>query len=432
MNDMNQLHRNFNMKRTLILSLAGLTLLSGGLALLSGCGKKAAGSAPVSAAMEKKKPKRWRSPMDPNEIYDHPGKDSMGMDFIPIDDDATEESAPGGFKLGDARQQLIGVRTEAARLEPFVRTLRASARLAADETRAAHIHVKVAGTVENLYADFTGKPVTRGQPLLTIYSPELYATQQDYLNAFRSRKTLSGSSLPEVRQGGDALLEASRQRLRLWDIGPGEIARLERSGAVRKSITLSSPVSGVVTLKNVYPGMLVSPDMELLQIADLSTLWVLADFYEADLGLLRVGQTTAITLDNLPGAPLSGKIQFIQPVLNPASRTVTVRIALPNPKGRLLPDMLAHVEIPVDEGQRLAVPESAVVMSGTRSLVFVQKAPGEFAPVEVVTGIAGNGRVEIKSGLKAGDVVATEGNFLLDSESRIKAASAIPAGEKSP
>ncbi len=421
------------MKKTLIIALAGTTLLvGGGLALLSGCGgKPAKGGAPSSAAAAKPATKRWRSPMDPNVIQDHPGKDSMGMNFIPIDD-APAETTPGSFKLGDARQQMIGVKAEAARLEPFIRTLRASARLLADETRLARVHVKVAGTVERLYADFIGKPVTRGQPLLSIYAPELYATQQDYLSALRSQKTLGGSSLPEVRQGGQALLDASRQRMRLWDIGPGEIARLEKSGEARKSLTISSPVSGVVTAKNVFPGVLVTPEMELFQITDLSSLWVMADFYEADLPLLKVGQNAAITLDSRPGAPLSGKIQFVQPVLNPVTRTVTVRIALPNPDRTLLPDMLAHVEISVDQGEKLSIPGSAVVMSGTRSLVFVQKTPGEFSPVEVVTGIAGNGRMEIKSGLASGDLVATEGNFLLDSESRIKAAEAGSAAPAKP
>jgi len=422
------------MKRNWIITLS-LALLGGGLALLSGCGKKTAGgSAPGSPTAAKKAPKRWRSPMDPTIIQDHPGKDSMGMDFIPIDD-GPGDAAPGSLSLGAAQQRVIGVRTEAARIEPFIRTLRASARLTADETRLARVHVKVTGTVERLYADFTGKPVTRGQPLLSIYAPELYATQLDYLNARRSQKTLSGSALPEVRQGGQALLEASRQRLRLWDIGPGEIARLEQGGAARKYLTISSPVSGVVTVKNVYPGMIVTPEMELFQVADLSSLWVMADFYEADFALLRVGQSAAITLDSQPGAPLTGKLQFIQPVLNPETRTVTARIALRNPGGRLLPDMLAHVEIAVDEGPRLSVPDSALVMSGTRNLVFVKTGGGDFSPVEVVTGVAAGGRVEIKSGLKPGDLVAVEGNFLLDSESRIQSATALPAapaGEPSP
>ncbi len=465
------------MKRKLIISIAGLALLATGVFVLTGCAAKNpdkmekskkslyrcamhpqvtsekpglcpicnmqlnkeieasapavpaavldSAAAPAPAAVQ---PKRWRSPMNPNEIYDHPGKDSMGMDFIPIEE-APAGTAAGTVKLDAARQQRIGVRTMEVRPEPFIRTLRASGRLTADETRLARVHVKVAGTVERLFADFTGKPVTRGQPLLSIYSPELYATQLDYLSAWRSQKTLAGSPLPHVRQGGEALLDASRQRLRLWDIPAGDIRRLEKSGQVSRTLTIYSPVSGVVTEKNVYPGMIVTPEMELFQVTDLSRLWVMADFYEADFAALRVGQNATITLDNLPGAPLQGKLQFIQPVLNPATRTVTARIALPNPRLLLLPDMLAHVEIPVDEGTRLAVPESALVMSGTRSLVYVQKSPGEFVPVEVVAGITGNSRVEIKSGLKAGDLVVIEGNFQLDSESRIKSAIAAAPGE---
>lgn len=436
-------YRNYFMKRIICLSIAGIALVLPGIYLLTGCASRnasknekhtdpAGSAASVTAA---KSVKRWRSPMDPNIIQDHPGKDSMGMDFIPIEE--SPEGMPAGtVRLDAARQQLIGMKTAVATRESFVRTLRASGRIAADETKLARIHVPLGGIadrvyfVDRVYADFIGKSVKRGEPLLTLHSAELRASQQDYLNAYRAQKILGKSALPEVRQGSEALLAASRQRLRLWNTSPGELRQLESSGQARGSATLASPVSGVITAKNVFPGMVVTPELELFQVADLATVWVMADFSESDFAALRAGQPAVITLDSQPGTRLPGKINFIQPVLNPVTRTITVRIALANPRRQLLPDMLAHVEIPVDEGERLVVPESAVVMSGTRSLVYVQKNPGDFAPMEVTTGVASGGRIEIKSGLQAGDIVVTEANFLLDSESRLK--SAAPAPEQKP
>ena len=424
--------------------------------------RRAASVAAGSGASPAVKPKRWHSPMNPAEIYDHPGKDSMGMDFILIEDDApappptrhwkssmnpgevyehpgkdtmgmdlvpVEESPGGGrpVRVSAEARRMIGVTTATAAIRPMRRTLRAAAKLAYDETRLSRIHVKVAGTVETLYADFTGKPVRRGQPLLTIYSPDLLATQREYLAAYRAQKSLATSSLPEVRGNGDALLESARQRLRLWDISAAAISRLESSGEPTRTLTIASPVDGVIVVKNVYPGATVTPDTELLQIADLSSLWVLAEFYEADLPFLKVGQKAAITLDSQPGAEFTARIAFIQPAINPATRTVTVRLALPNPGRALVPDELARVSIPLALGDHLAIPDDAVVMSGARSVVYVEQGPDEFVLVEVKTGPQVDGWTEIKTGLKAGDVVATAANFLLDSESRLNAPAQPPA-----
>ncbi len=411
------MHPDFHSDQPGACKICGMTLVPDAPAAVpAGAGASAGAGAPKT---------RWRSSMNPAEIYDQPGKDSMGMDLVPFSEaPAAPSSVPGlaQVALDPARRQALGVVTAPAESRPFTRTLRAAGRVTIDETRIAHVHVKTAGYIEHLHADYTGKTVRRGEPLLAIYSPELYATEQEYVAAYRAQKSLAAGGDSAVSEGARALLEAARQRLLLWDVPPGEIRRLESGGAPGRTLTLTSPESGVVTVKNLYHGMQVSPEMDLLQVSDLSRVWVEADLYEEDLPYLRRGARARVTLDYLPGESRLGAVDFVAPQVDAATRTVRIRVPLENRDLKLRPEMLARVELTADLGERLSVPEDALVMTGERTVVFREGEGGALIPVEIVAGAKGDGRVEVKSGLNAGDRVVTRANFLVDSESRLRAA----------
>jgi membrane fusion protein, copper/silver efflux system len=294
--------------------------------------------------------------------------------------------------------------------------------VAFDETLQHQVHAKFEGYVERLFVDYTGKPVRKGQPLLSIYSPELFATQQEYLLAFRASNELSASGNADVARGGADLYESARQRLLMWDISPSEIQELERTGQPRKALTLYCPVDGFVLSKNAVAGARVMPADTLFEIADIRRIWVLADIYESEAPFVRLGQTAAVSLSYLPGRTWTGKVTFIAPVLDEKSRTVKVRLELPNADGTLKPEMYADVSLERPLGRVVTVPEGAVLSTGTRSLVFVAKGEGRFEPREVQTGTKVDGQWEIRQGVAAGEDVVTQANFLIDSESRLKAA----------
>jgi multidrug efflux pump subunit AcrA (membrane-fusion protein) len=403
----------------------------------------------------------YHCPMHPTMVSDRPGDCPIcGMRMVPMEEDAPAaggqppagaEASPGAaagvaadagpapeveglatVRIPVRKQQLIGVRTTVATRRPFVRTQRTVGRVTADETRLHHVHTKISGWVEQLHVNATGEKVRAGQPLLTIYSPELLATQEEYLLALRARGGLDAGGLPEVARRADDLVESARRRLLLFDMTPEQIATLEGRGTAERTVTLYAPTSGHVLSRNVTHGQKIDPDTALLDIADLSRVWVMAAIYEYELPFVRLGQKARMTLSYLPGRAYDGRVTLIHPVLEEGTRTVQVRLEFANPDLDLRPGMYADVEIRSDLGEHLGLPEGAVLSSGTRHIVFVEKGEGVFEPREVRIGLRLPDAVQVIEGLREGETVVSSGTFFVDSESRLKAAledaTALPGG----
>ena len=335
---------------------------------------------------------------------------------------------PGSAMVSPEKQQLIGVRTTTVEAKPLSKTVRTVGTITYDETRVTHVHSKIEGWVEKLYANYTGKFVQKGQPLFTLYSPDLLATQGEYLLALKSYERLSSSSLPEVRSGADSLVQASKQRLALWDISDQQIRELEQKREPQKTLTFYAPNSGFIIKKDVNQGMKIMPDKEIYTIADLSTVWVDADVYESEIPLIKVGQQATINLSYYPEETFKGKISYIYPYLDEKTRTVKVRLEFPNPGLKLKPDMYVNAELKIDSGKHLAVPEEAVLDTGVRKIVFLDKGDGHFQSKEIKLGNKLDGFYQVVSGLNEGEKIAASSVFLLDSESRLSEAMAGMAG----
>ncbi|MCA9469964.1 MAG: efflux RND transporter periplasmic adaptor subunit, partial [Nitrospira sp.] len=325
--------------------------------------------------------------------------------------------------VNPARQQLIGVKTAVVDRQALQTVVRAVGRVEYDEQRITHVNLRMAGWVEDLFVDYTGQLVRKGQPLFTLYSQELVATQEEYLLALRAKEDIHDSPLLEVREQGDQLLEAARDRLRLWTITDNQIEELARRGKPQTYVTIYSPATGFVVEKKVFKGMYVEPELTVYSIANLSILWVLAEVFEYEVPFIQVGQSGTLTLDAHPGETFHGKITYIYPYLNQQARTVKVRLVFQNPNLRLKPDMYGTVRIEVKRGNPLAVPEEAVLDSGTRKVVFVARGEGMFEPREVTLGPKVGSYFEVNEGLQKGERIVTSGTFLLDSESKLMASS---------
>jgi len=337
-----------------------------------------------------------------------------------------QEVSPGAVQISPERQQLIGVKIGKVEMRPLKKIIRTVGRVDYDERKVHMVSLKIGGWIEDLYVDFTGRFVKQGEPLLTIYSPELVSTQEEYLIALRARKDLAKSPFPEVAASGHSLAESARRRLKLWDISDDQIKKLEESGEVKKTLSVYSPFSGFVLEKMAYKGMNVMPGMVLFKLVDLSTVWLYADIYEYELPFVRVGQQAAIQLSYLQGETFTGKAIYIYPSLDPNTRTAKVRFEFPNPDGKLKPEMYGDVEIRVHLGRRLVVDEGAIIDTGLRQMAIVDKGNGYFEPREVKVGAKVDHYYEILKGLKAGERVVTSANFLIDSESRFKEAVGAP------
>ena len=368
----------------------------------------------------------YRSPMDPSIRSDHPTKDSMNMDFVPVYTD--EVDAPPLDVAGRAsvvipaeRRQLLGVQSEALKRAPLTREIRTVGRITPDERLLHHIHTKYDGFIEHVYVDFIGKFVKKGDPLLSIYSPDLFATQQEYLLARKGESELARTQ-GDTSSRGRALVEAVRQRLLLWDIRPEEIATLDREGIARRDVDLYADVNGYVLQKQAVHGMRVTPADTLFDIADLSHLWVLADVYEGDLSAIRLGMPAVIETPSAPGRKLLGPVTFISPTVEASTRTTKVRIEIGNPGGLLKPDMFADVSLNIDLGLALLVPEGAIIDAGDRKLAFVDLGEGRYEPREVTLGVKAEAGFVVLKGLRAGEKVVVAANFLIDSESSLRAA----------
>jgi Cu(I)/Ag(I) efflux system membrane fusion protein len=337
-------------------------------------------------------------------------------------------------------QQRIGVKTVKAVVKPIQKTIRTVGRIEIDERKLATVNTKIEGWIEKLHVDYTGRYVKRGEPLAEIYSPELLATQQEFINAkkwagkqiiktpqeghdhgVRTGQPVPVSGLKQMlEKDASATLEAARQRLRLWDISEEQIKKIEQTGQPVRTLTLYSPVSGYITQKMAVQGMKVMPGEKLFDVADFSHVWIIADIYEYELSTIRVGQPVKITLSYFPGRQWASRIDYIYPVFSADTRTAKVRLTLANPDGRLKPQMFTNVEVRISLGRKLTIPDSAVIDTGRGQVVYVDRGNGAFEPREVQTGVRADGAVEILRGLKTGEKVASSANFLIDSEAQLK------------
>ncbi len=348
-------------------------------------------------------------------------KEMQGMPGMPM--------PSGGIMVDPVKQQLIGLRIAEAIYQPLEKTIRTVGRVEYDERKLKQINTKIDGWIEHLYVDFTGQLVKKGDPLFTIYSPELLSTQEEYLLALQAKKQIGSSPFSRVAAAGNSLLEAARRRLLLWDITSEQIAELEQSGKPTKTLTIVSPIDGFVIDKMAFEGMRVEPSMVLYKIADLSTVWVYADIYEYELPLVKVGEQATVRLSYYPGQIFRGRVIYLYPYLDSKTRTAKVRLELPNTGAlRLKPGMFADIELKVSMGRRLAVPHEAILDSGTRQIVFVEKGEGHFEAKEVTLGLRVDDQHEILSGLSPGTRIVASANFFLDSESKLRESMGAMAG----
>lgn len=385
---------------------------------------------------------RYFCPMHPTYTADSPTDCPIcGMRLVPAEGAGGEpavELPPGVFHIPVERQQLIGVRYGTAEITSGVRTIRAVGKVELDETKIARIHPKVEGWIEEVYVNFPGRFVARGEALFRLYSPELLATQREFLLALEARRrlhpdsalapaqhgvrTFGGGGEAERRELSENLIAAARRRLELWDVDPQQIEALERTEQPQRSLTVRSPISGYVLDRNVFPGRRVTPETELYTIADLGRVWVMADLYESEVSAVRPGAPAMVSLAYQPGRRWPARIDYVQPSLDPVTRTMKVRLELPNPDLNLKPGMFVDVEFHIPQPPRLTVPVDAVLDSGLSKTVFVDRGNGHLEARQVETGELLDDRIIILRGLAAGERIVTSGTFLIDSESRLQQA----------
>ncbi|MCP3682149.1 MAG: efflux RND transporter periplasmic adaptor subunit [bacterium] len=426
----------------------------------------------IFSRSDERKIAHWRAPMDPEYTSDKPGKSPMGMDLVPVYEDElpgqagqqqTEESIagvdyfytcgmhpniretepgicpicnmnlvkktvsqggnPAQVSIDPVTVQNIGVRTALVEKRKLAKTIRAYGKVQFDDRRTASVSSKVSGWAEKLYVDFEGQYVRKGAPLIDIYSPDLVATQEEYLKAVELEKKLKVTGNQEFASHTSELLKSTKRRLQLWDISEEQIRELETSGEVKKTLTLYAPVSGVVTTKKINEGDAVKPNMAMYSITDLSAVWVVADIYEYELPWVKIGQDVIMELSYEPGKEFNGKINYIYPYLDPKTRTGRVRFEFKNSEMALKPDMHVNVIIQssIDE-DKIVIPVSSVILSGERNLVIIALGEGKFEPKNIKIGIESNGFYAVEEGLNEGEKVVTSAQFLIDSESRLKEA----------
>jgi Cu(I)/Ag(I) efflux system membrane fusion protein len=380
-------------------------------------------------------------PASPGATAKAPAGDMAGMDMPQAAPAATPPAgaAPreGAIFIAPEKQQLIGMHSVAAEMGTLTKEIRIVGKVSYDETRLTHIHSKVSGYVEEVFADSVGKPVHAGDALFTIYSPDLVSTEQDFLLALKSRSLLRDSTVASAAQGSENLIAAARERLRLWDVTDQQIESLETEGKVTHAIAVYSPVTGVVMDRAAYHhGTFVDSTKDLFTIVDLSRIWVLGELYETDIPYIRAGQGAEIELPYSGGGrKLRGRVDFIYPFLDPKSRTVQLRMEFPNPDLWLKPEMFTNITMSVSLGRQVLVPQDAVMDTGTEQYVFIDKGNGYVEPRQVKVSAEAGDKVGVEQGLKPGERVVTGANFIVDSESRLKGAlagmgtpSAAPVG----
>lgn len=413
------------MRRSALLFAVAAASAAAGLAVGAFAFRRPSSVPPASAGRERKV-LYYRDPMSPSRTSPVPRKDEMGMDYVPVyegGEGAGGAARPRGVYVDPRMAQTSGVRVEEVRVRRMSKVIRTVGHVTYDERRLHDLNSKVMGWIDKLYVDYAGKPVRRGEPLMAIYSPALFSTQQEYLLALQHRNALAPDS--PFRAQADALFGAARQRLLYFDIPESEIRKLEQRGAATKTLTVYSPADGYVVEKSVVQGTQVTPGTPLFKIADLSSIWVLADVYEYELPWVATGQQATVELPYAPGTTLEGRITYVYPYLAGETRTVKVRVEVRNPGGRiqLKPDMYATVTIrsPIAR-ETVAVPEQAVIRTGDRSVAIVALGGGWFEPRDLKLGVTADGHVEVLAGLAAGEQLVTSSQFLIDSESNLRSA----------
>ena len=382
---------------------------------------KAGGSDPDKPVGERKI-KYWVAPMDPTFIRDEPGKSPMGMDLVPVYED---QAATGSIiSVDPVTSQNMGVRMALVTRKDLSRTIRTVGLIGYEEPKQFSINSKIDGWVERLHVNETGQVVKKGAPLLEIYSPALVSAQEEFLLARNNNITLAESPFPAIADGAKRLQDASRRRLKLWDISDRQIARLEKTGEVMNSLTLYAPYNGIVTMKMVREGQFIKSGMELLTLSDISKVWVYADIYEYEMPWVKVGQKARIILPYVGSEPIESTVSYIYPFVEPKTRTVKARFDIDNPDFVFKPDMYVNVRLESEPvADALTIPVEAVLHSGEKQTVFVALGDGKFEPRQVKTGMQNDdGDIEIVQGLLEGEHVVTSAQFMLDSESKLREA----------
>jgi len=371
----------------------------------------------------------WRAPMDPNEIYDEPGKSKMGMDLVPVYE--VEADASGIVTIDPQVQQNMNVKTEVVVSKSLSSEVITNGVLETDETSEYIATTRVNGWIEKLYINYTGQKVRKGDKLMDIYSPELVAAQQELLTALSYNQSVKKTNFQEISESGEELIRNAVKKLQLFNISDSEIESIKATGKVRTYLTLYAKKNGTVLSKNVREGAKITPGTELCNIADLSKLWLLADVYEYELSKVHIGSKAEIRFNYLPGKIYNGTVSFIYPTLDPVSRTAKIRIVIDNSSGKLKPAMFANIKIKgKDLGNRPTIPENAVLRSGSRDIVILALGDGKFKPVDVELGTYADGYYHVLKGLNEGNIIVTSAQFLIDSESNLRAAiSQFQSGE---
>jgi len=375
----------------------------------------------------------WTCTMHPSVRMTEPGTCPIcAMDLVPVmrssavsSDDFSDSgdliaADPSTFLVDPRRQQLINVQTAVVEARPLEKVIRTVATLELDETRIEQVHPRIEGWIDQVFVDFTLQQVNQGDPLFSIYSPQLVSTQEEYLLASRTAENLAGSPFEHVSSGARSLFEATRRRLELLDITPEQIAQLEKTGQVQKTMMVYSPSTGYVLEKDAFPNMYVTPETKVYTIADHTWIWAFVEIYENEISHVREGQRVVMSTVAYPGEVFGGEITYIYPRLDEKTRTMRVRLEFPNPDLKLKPGMYSTIEVQVPLGVRLAVLESAVLRTGTRDLVFVDLGSGQMQLRQVEVGTKAGGYYEILKGLQAGEEVVSAANFLIDAESRVQ------------
>ncbi len=354
------------------------------------------------------------------------------MAAAPVAQDSSENSTPAPppaqdvplvpIQISAQRLQSIGVKTGVIARRAVADEIRTTGNVAIDETRLAYVQVRFSGFVEKVFADATYQYVRKGQPLLTIYSPDLVATEREYLVAKQNQAEVANSTVPGVASSAASVLDATMERLKQWGVPDKEIARLQASGQAQQELEVDSPISGYITERNALPSVAVQPDMRLYTIADLSTVWVQAQAFQSDLGRIKIGAPASLTLDTFPGRTFNGRVDFIYPQVDADTRTAKVRVSFSNPGLQLKPGMFVNVTLKVPMGEQLVIPATGVLQTGTRDLAFVYRSDGFIEPREVQLGSRVGDDFVVLKGLKAGEQIVTSANFLIDSESQLQAA----------
>ena len=372
-----------------------------------------------------KKIKYWTSPMDPTYISNEPGKSPMGMDLVPVYEEEGEEKEPTStIRIDPVTMQNMGVRFGRVQRKSLVKDIRTVGNITFDETKIFTVNTKFNGWIEKLYVNFVGDEVKKGQPLFEIYSPELVTVQEEYLLALDQYNRLSNSSYARVREGAERLLKASRTRMRFWDMTEAQVEKIGKTGKIQKTLTVYSPASGVVTKKVAFEGHYVKEGAHQYEIVDLSSVWVDVDVYEYELPWVRKGMAAEMDLSYIPGKKYKGKVLFIYPYLDTKTRTAKLRLEFANPGYQLKPGMYANILLKrVVAKNSLVIPQEAVIDSGVRQIVFVAVGEGKFQPREVNIGLEVNeNEFQVLDGLQEGEEIVLSGQFMLDSESRLREA----------